>query len=107
MLETIIFKSFKHETLVSVFRAMCGVNKDSDQKISLCSIEPPVELQGKSFIKLYESLAREGVIPIGILRNELDRNAGNLFPFVITNPLPSLIILGTDVIYVFAAMNSE
>ncbi|KAJ3050994.1 hypothetical protein HK102_012163, partial [Quaeritorhiza haematococci] len=70
----------------------------------LCHINVPQEFQGKPFKDLfYEFTTNRNMIPIGLLRQNDDPALGNRLPFVYTNPLPSVVVRGSDLVYVVMA----
>jgi hypothetical protein len=63
-------------------------------------ISVPAEFIGKTFGQLYKSFAvSRGIIPIGILRNEIAQCYKNKMPFVLSNPPWSFILKDLDYIY--------
>jgi hypothetical protein len=63
----------------------------------------PDDYVDHSFEALYHSMARHlGIIPIGLLRDEVSSSLGNVLPFVMTNPLPSMVLRKSDLVYVLA-----
>jgi hypothetical protein len=115
MLESILSNAYHQPSLVNIFNIFCGVRYKIDWEIdsvldyepsNLCYIAVPPDLEGKSFGALYRSLSESlGIIPIGILREEMNPYLGNKFPFVYTNPPSSLLLLSTDLVYVLANAN--
>jgi hypothetical protein len=70
---------------------------------NLCYISVPKQLIGSTFGTMYSSLSCTlGIIPVAILREELNEILGNKLPFVYTNPPKSLLLLENDLIYVLA-----
>lgn len=47
-----------------------------------------------------ELALNQGMIPIGLLRERDVEELGNEMPFVFTNPPPSLVLRGNDLVYV-------
>ncbi|OAD70616.1 hypothetical protein PHYBLDRAFT_69548 [Phycomyces blakesleeanus NRRL 1555(-)] len=69
----------------------------------LSSILLPQVFVGKSFACLFETLLLDyDVLPIGLLR-ATDEIFGNELPFVYANPVPSLILKETDMVYILAS----
>jgi hypothetical protein len=112
MLENILFQQYHQPSIAAVIEAFCGVTghiHSSKAKITklktakIFCINVPDEYVNRSCEVVYLSLAtHSGIIMIGILREGVSASLGNILPFVITNPLPSLIIRKTDVLYVLA-----
>ena len=70
---------------------------------SLCYVSVPQECANKPFSFLFKMIVQcMNIIPIGLLRDEIDPSLGNRLPFIITNPVPSFIVRSTDLVYVLA-----
>lgn len=68
----------------------------------LTSIPMPPEFVGRPYSTLFKSLLIEfEILAIGLYR-DTDDELGNEVPFVYANPVPSLILKSTDMIYVFS-----
>ena len=58
--------------------------------------------------ELYRELVlNHNIVPIGLYRMADEKNLGNRLPFVYTNPLQSLLLRETDLIYVLAPNSNE
>lgn len=70
----------------------------------LCYVNLPQGFVGQRFESLYEQMASIGTIPIGLFRAPIAEDAwGNTLPFVYTNPLPSVILRESDLVYVLTS----
>ena len=91
---------------------MCGVHTVEEAELdkefnmtsrSLSYISVPSQFVGLSYGEYFEDLnLRHGILAIGIYRDEIHPDLQNRLPFVYTNPLRSLILKKTDLIYVIA-----
>ncbi|KAF9933219.1 Calcium-activated potassium channel subunit alpha-1 [Linnemannia zychae] len=109
LLDNILFQSYSKTHILDLIKLCCGVRFkqaiELDQILgidcsNICLIDCPVEYIGKSFLKLYQGLALlYGIIPLGLYRAP-DFELNNAMPFVFSNPLPGIIVKGTDKIYV-------
>ncbi|KAH6564138.1 hypothetical protein BASA50_006828 [Batrachochytrium salamandrivorans] len=112
MIEPVLFQTYTNPFILDIFNAFCGVQYLKEQSIhaqlgversGLCYICVPVEFVGRTFGLMFENLAHNaGVIPIGLLREEIDTGLGNKLPFIVTNPIFSLLLKATDLVYVLA-----
>lgn len=112
MLESVLYQLYFQPSILEVVRSFCGTHDKSHtshspgndyQSSSICCISVPPECVNQPYINLYESLTKLiGIIPIGILRDEIYPSLGNRLPFVITNPMPSMLLKQSDLIYVLA-----
>ncbi|KAI9008927.1 hypothetical protein CLU79DRAFT_498363 [Phycomyces nitens] len=112
----LLSQTYYKPDIVSVLKSLCGmpsVNFDSspgqivnnsDIKTQfLTSILLPEMFIGKPFVSLFETLLLDhGVLPMGLLR-ATDEVFGNELPFVYANPVPSLILKETDMVYILAS----
>ncbi|CAO3633858.1 unnamed protein product [Cunninghamella blakesleeana] len=77
-------------------------NEHSFVETYLTSIPLPSSFYGQTFIYLYDSFLLDyGVLCLGLLRAS-DIQFRNELPFVYTNPVPSLILKSTDLVYILA-----
>lgn len=112
MLANVLYSLHFQPSIQKVFKAFCGVLTREDAHLerthaftgaSVCSIAVPPECAGQSFLHLFQALAQHrGIVPLGLLRDEIDPLLGNRLPFVLTNPPPSLLLRATDLVYVLA-----
>nr|KAJ3416644.1 potassium channel, sub T, member 2 [Polyrhizophydium stewartii] len=114
MIEPVLFHTYTNPFILDIFNAFCGVQYKKNQdmhdqlgidRAGLCYVTVPPEFVHLPFGKLYENLACSvGVIPIGLLREEVDQaGLGNKLPFIVANPPFSLLLKETDLVYVLAS----
>ena len=73
---------------------------------SLCYISVPSLFVGLSFGDLFNDLLmKHEILAIGIFRDDISDELENTLPFVYTNPLSSLLLKSTDLVYVLASEN--
>ena len=81
----------------------------SPAKASTCrfaSIPVPESFVGKTFVALFEAwLLDHGILALGLFRAPT-LAFGNELPFVYSNPVPSLMLLESDHVYVLVAQQS-
>ncbi|KAF9133555.1 hypothetical protein BGW39_009526 [Mortierella sp. 14UC] len=109
LLDNVLFQAYSKTHILDLIKLCCGVRFkqaiELDQMLgidcsNICLIDAPAEYIGKSFLKLFQSLALlYGIVPLGLYRAP-DRELNNAMPFVFSNPLPGIIIKDTDKIYV-------
>jgi hypothetical protein len=112
MLESVLYQQHFQPNINDIIRAFCGIADKQDQNNEVLNglkssriymVSTPQPFIGQSFENLYHYLCRHvGVIPIGILRDNESYGLGNILPFVMTNPMPSLLLRSGDLIYVLA-----
>lgn len=69
----------------------------------LTSMALPSTFAGQPFSALFETLLLDhGVLPLGLFRMP-DDALGNELPFVYTNPVPSLILKASDVVFILSS----
>ncbi|KAL2913073.1 hypothetical protein HK105_207418 [Polyrhizophydium stewartii] len=112
MLEPLLFQAYRTPCAIQFFHALCGVrfksDLDNEEKLGLrpghvCYIAPPEGSVGKTYGALVHSLiVNTGFVPIGLLRQRIDPSIGNRLPFVVSNPVASLIVKPEDLVYVLA-----
>ncbi|TPX62023.1 hypothetical protein SpCBS45565_g07077 [Spizellomyces sp. 'palustris'] len=117
MLDAVLFETFYNSAVLDVFRLLCGVRYKHDIDMDnllgvdpsyLCCIPVPSEYEYQPFSVLYRELAlNQGVIPLALLRDTNDPTLGNRLPFVFTNPLPSIILKATDLVYVLTPVSKK
>ncbi|KND00276.1 uncharacterized protein SPPG_09209 [Spizellomyces punctatus DAOM BR117] len=117
MLDAILFETFYNSAVLDVFRLLCGVrykhDVDMDKLLGvdpsyLCCVPVPSEYEHQPFSVLYREFAlNQGVIPIALLRDTDDPKLGNRLPFVFTNPLPSIILKSSDLVYVLTPVSKK
>lgn len=115
MLESVLYKHYYQPKVTAIIRAFCGTANKNDYKLEkACNIKSarifcvdvPDEYIDQNFEILFRSLSYSmGIIPIGVLREGISIELGNVLPFLITNPLPSMILRKNDLIYVIASSN--
>lgn len=110
MLESLLYKQHFDPTISEILRAFCGMSDFQDlrnakadgiksSRISMINV--PQAYIGQPYERLYAILSRESaIIPVGIFRNEISKALRNVLPFVITNPVPSMLLRKQDQIYV-------
>ncbi|KAI8923981.1 hypothetical protein BC831DRAFT_12792 [Entophlyctis helioformis] len=113
MVEPILFQTFHTPCTIDVFHALCGERFKTDLELDelmdiapagLCQIAVPALAVDRPYAFLFQILATEyGVIPIGLLRESIDPAWGNKLPFVITNPVRSLLVKRDDLVFVIAS----
>lgn len=82
MLDNLLLKLYFQPNILEVIRCLCGTHhrptSEDYPSSSICSIEVPPDYVGRSYLKLYELLTRYvGIVPLGILRDEVDNRLGN------------------------------
>lgn len=112
MLESILYQQYFQPSVSEVIRAFCGISYVRDQRHEkidgmkssrIFMVKCPFEFIGQPYERLYYALARHmGIIPLGILRNEISNSLGNVLPFVLTNPMPSMLLRSGDLVYILA-----
>jgi hypothetical protein len=94
---------------------MCGMVDKRGMKLELkdgfassrvCCVTVPTEYVGRPYERFYHALTRHAsIVPIGLLRDEVNGELGNKLPFVVTNPIASLLLRSTDLVYVLATQS--
>ncbi|KAK6097551.1 hypothetical protein MT418_001655 [Batrachochytrium dendrobatidis] len=112
MIEPVLFQSYTNPFILDIYNAFCGVqylkqrhvqSQLGVERAGLCYVCVPQDFIGKPFGQLFEYFAHDaGVVPIGLLREEIDPSASNKLPFIVTNPLFSLLLKKSDLVYVLA-----
>jgi hypothetical protein len=115
----LLSQTFYKPDIVSVIKAICGIPNPSFEtecllshtkldlaeaaaETYLTSIHLPPQFVNQTFSELFKSLLiHHGILCIGLLRSP-DVALGNTLPFVYTNPIPSLILKKSDMVYIFA-----
>ncbi|KAG0194933.1 potassium channel, sub T, member 2 [Apophysomyces sp. BC1034] len=104
--------------IVSIIKTLCGMPgplyEDSQSSPArtgvammkkaphLTSVRLSPSFANQPFVHLFETLLLDyGVLPMGLLRAP-DEEFGNELPFAYPNPVPSLILRETDMVYVLA-----
>ncbi|KAJ1560784.1 hypothetical protein HK405_005954, partial [Cladochytrium tenue] len=108
MLDTILFQLLKNPSMLDVFKLFCGVRTKREQGLErslgvepafLCQIYVPSALVGKTFGELFKELSlNNGLVPLGIYRDAHVAD-GNALPFVFTNPLASVVMRESDLVF--------
>ncbi|KAJ3014222.1 potassium channel, sub T, member 2 [Thoreauomyces humboldtii] len=108
MLDALLFESHFNNAVLDIFKLFCGIRLKRDIDMDnllgiepsfLCYVKVPEDFVGRTFLQLYGELAiNHGILPIGLLRQP-DESLGNKLPFVFTNPLPSIVLKDTDLVY--------
>ncbi|KAJ3102136.1 hypothetical protein HDU97_000778 [Phlyctochytrium planicorne] len=110
MLDCLLFQLFEGDDnpVVDTVRLMTGVHLRKDVHIyqrfglrssNLKQIPVPADFIGVRFSDLFKELAlKQGAIPIALYRS--GQTLTNRLPFVITNPLPSLLLEPEDLVFV-------
>ncbi|KAJ3399356.1 hypothetical protein HDV05_001833 [Chytridiales sp. JEL 0842] len=114
MLDSILFQLFKNPSLLETLRLLCGSRTKADEVLDrdvgverkfLCQIDVPEGYAGRTFGELYRELTvHHGMIPLGLYREADEGNMGNRLPFVYTNPIASVLLKDTDVVFVLSAV---
>lgn len=112
MLGSILFQSFHNPFITQIIRYLCGMHTVEEIEMerefelgirSISYIAVPIHFVGLSFGEYYEELnIKYGILAIGLYRDELSNDLQNRLPFVYTNPLSSLLLRKTDLVYVIA-----
>ncbi|KAF7729991.1 potassium channel, sub T, member 2 [Apophysomyces ossiformis] len=114
----LISQTYYKPDIVSIIKALCGMPGPlyeesqtspartgivmSKRAPHLTSVRVPAKLANQSFAQLFETfLLDHGVLPLGLLRAP-HQDFGNELPFVYANPVPSLILRETDMVYLLA-----
>ncbi|KAI9364525.1 hypothetical protein DFJ73DRAFT_956322 [Zopfochytrium polystomum] len=120
MLDCMLFQLLKNPSVLDVFKLFCGVRTKKEQRYEmlmgvepsfLCQIYVPSVLvpgstqtisllrQGQTFGELFRELTlNNGLIPLGLYRDTCTAD-GNTMPFVFTNPLSSIVLRETDLVF--------
>ncbi|TPX56518.1 hypothetical protein PhCBS80983_g04476 [Powellomyces hirtus] len=109
MLDAVLFETFFNSAVLEIFKLMCGVRLQRDVEMDeelgidpsfLCYVEVPDCYVGRTYLSLYAEFAlNQNIIPIGLLRDTDNVSLGNKIPFVFTNPLPSIVLRASDLVY--------
>lgn len=110
MLETFMYQLHFQPSILDLVRSFCGIRSETDSAdseehkcASICCIKVPDECVGGNYLHLYEVLTTYlSVVPIGIMRDDIYAGLGNSLPFIITNPLPCMLLRAHDLVYVLA-----
>jgi hypothetical protein len=112
MLGSILYQSFHNPFITQILRYLCGVRTVEEMELekefnlglrSLSYISVSAEFVGLSFGEYYEELnIKYGILAIGLYRDEISHDLQNRLPFVYTNPLSSLLLRQSDLVYVIA-----
>ncbi|TPX44523.1 hypothetical protein SeMB42_g01752 [Synchytrium endobioticum] len=116
MLDSILYQTFHSKVLLEVFNSLCGVRYQRDIDLDrelridpayLSYIDTPDEFSGRPFKDVYRELAlNHGIVPLGLLRDCDDPELGNRLPFVYGNPISSLLLKSSDLIFVLMPLAS-
>ncbi|KAI9327211.1 hypothetical protein BDR26DRAFT_97479 [Obelidium mucronatum] len=120
MLDSLLFQLHRNPCLLEITLVLCGVQNGQregalDGSISgttgtsrnvkkswMGQIPVPSAFVNRTFGELYQVLAlNHGIIPMGIHRG-VNITLRNKLPFVFTNPLPSVLLLEGDLLFVLA-----
>jgi hypothetical protein len=114
MLESILSSSCQQPYLYEIFKHFCGMpfeiedefaEKNSVHPSNLCYFTVPEHFIGQTFGELYYNFVSiENVIPIGLYRISSDYDTHR---FVVTNPVHSLILRGSDLVYCLAPPSED
>jgi hypothetical protein len=95
---------------------MCGIRTKRESKLDahfnirpsfLCHVDVPRAFVGRKFIDLFQEFAlNHGVLPIALYRQADPDGLKNEHPFVYTNPLNSLKLRLTDLVFVLTPYGS-
>lgn len=112
MLGCILFQSFHNPYITQILRYLCGMHTVEEMELerefdlgvrSISYIAVPAHFVGLSFGEYFEELnIKFGMLAIGIYRDDLSNDLQNRLPFVYTNPLRSLLLRRSDLVYVIA-----
>ncbi|KAJ3147652.1 potassium channel, sub T, member 2 [Geranomyces variabilis] len=115
MLDAVLFETFFNSAVLEIFKLMCGLRLPRDVEMDallgvdpsfLCHVHVPADYVGRTFVQLYAEFAlNQGILPLGLLRAP-DETLGNKLAFVFTNPLPSLVLKTTDIVYVLTPVTN-
>ena len=109
---SILYQSYHNPFITQIFRFLCGVHTVEEVELdkefetgirSLNYISVPPHFIGLSFGEYFEELnIKYGILAIGLYRDEISNDLQNRLPFVYTNPLRSLLLRKSDLVYVIA-----
>lgn len=112
MLGSILFQSFHNPFITQILRYLCGMHTVEEMELerefnlgvrSISYVAVPAQFVGLSFGEYYQDLnIRFGVLALGLYRDELSNDLQNRLPFVYTNPLSSLLLRKSDLVFVIA-----
>ncbi|KAJ3330214.1 hypothetical protein HDU76_006197 [Blyttiomyces sp. JEL0837] len=110
MMDCILFQLVKNPSLLDTFKLCCGVRTRKDEEYdkilgitpsTFCQIYVPRGFEHRPYGELYRELTlNHGIVPLGVYRDS--EQFGNILPFVYTNPLHSLVLLPSDLIFVLS-----
>ena len=112
MLGSILYQAHYNPFIVQVFRFFCGVRTEEELDLehyletdskTLSYVAIPSSFIGSCFSDLFCYFLQHEIIAIGLLRNDISPELGNRLPFVYTNPMPSLILKESDLVYILAS----
>ncbi|KAJ3357026.1 hypothetical protein HDU91_005463 [Kappamyces sp. JEL0680] len=116
MIEAVLANAFHTPSIINLFNCFAGVRYKIDTEIeatlhleasNLSYVACPREFVGRPYGHLYQALSETlGIIPIGLLRDSLGSALKNPLPFVYTNPLWSVLLHETDMVYILATRSS-
>ncbi|KAK9720618.1 hypothetical protein K7432_004028 [Basidiobolus ranarum] len=108
-IDHLFYQSYHNGAIMKIVKLLCGLRSQKDiafdTKLNitssyLCYIQVPPKFVGRPYDALYRELATEqGIIPLGLLRAP-SMDLGNISPFVLTNPVPAILLRDHDLIYV-------
>jgi hypothetical protein len=109
MLDCILLQMLNNPSILEIFNLLCGskTKKDieNDELLGikasyLRQISVPTRFHGLTYIELFsELLTKNGIITIGLCRDS-NHEDGNKLPFVYTNPISQLVLMGSDKIFI-------
>lgn len=109
MLEALLPASFHERSLIEVYNTICGLHFEQKGKkprygtshSSFFYVVLPSEYIGKTFGQLFDYFATNyGIIPMGLLRNDITPEYQNKLPFVLSNPPWNWLLRESDYVYV-------
>ncbi|KAJ3120311.1 hypothetical protein HK100_012850 [Physocladia obscura] len=112
MLDSILFQLYKSPWMLEIILLMCGVDRNLGEGVSalfpgatkswIGQISVPESFVGKTYGELYEEMCgNQGIVPMGIYR-AISADLKNKLPYVYTNPMPGVLLMEGDLLFILA-----
>jgi hypothetical protein len=112
LLNPVLFQILKNPSILETIKLICGNRTQRHDELDkmigirpsfLSQIHVPEEFYGRSYGELYSYLTLgKDIVPIALYRATNTDSLGNILPFVYTNPIYSLVLLHSDIVFVLS-----